>query len=49
MSGSELLFYGGIGVMAAAALLGVVAFVGFRISGKRLRVRLEKEFGKRRH
>ncbi len=49
MSGSELLFYGGIGVMAAAALLGVVAVVGFRISGRRLRARLEKEFGKRRH
>lgn len=48
-SGSELLFYGGIAVMAAAAVAAVVAAVILRASGKRLRARLEEEFGPKRH
>lgn len=47
--GSELLFYGGIAVMAAALLAAVVAAVILRISGKRLQARLEEEFGPKRH
>ena len=49
MGGSELLFYGGISLMAAAALVGAIAAIVLRSSGKRLRARLEEEFGKRRH
>ena len=49
MGGSERLLYGGIGLMAASVLGGLIAAVVLRISGKRLRARLEKEFGKRRH
>ena len=49
MNGSELLFYGGIGLMAAAALGGVISAVVLRLGGRRLRARLEEEFGKRRH
>ncbi len=45
---SELLFYGGIFAMGAAAILAVVAIVVFRTSGKLLNSQLEKEFGKRR-
>ncbi len=44
----ELLFYGGIVIMAAAALGGVVALFVLRLSGKRLNARLEKEYGKKR-
>lgn len=48
-SGSEMLFYGGIALMAAAVAAGVVAFTILRISGKRLKARLEAEYGKKRH
>ena len=48
-SGSELLFYGGIALMAAAVAAGVVAFTILHISGKKLNVRLEAEYGKKRH
>ena len=46
---SEVLFYGGLGVMAAAALLAVAATAVLHLTGKRLRNRLEEEFGPRRH
>lgn len=49
MSGSELLLYIGIAVMAVAALGGLVSAAALRLSGKRLKARLEEEFGKRRH
>lgn len=48
-SGSELLFYGGISVMATAVILGIGSAVVLRITGKRLRRRLENEYGKKRH
>lgn len=44
-STTEVLFYGGLGIMAAAVVLGAVAVVFFRITGKRIRRRLEKEYG----
>lgn len=48
LSNSEWLFYGGIALMAAAAVLCVFAVVIFMISGRRLRKKLEQEFGTRR-
>ena len=46
---STILLYGGIALMAAAAVLGIVSLVVLRISKKRLNVRLEAEFGGKRH
>lgn len=46
LSGSEILFYGGLAVMGAAASLGAAAFVAFHITGRRLRKKLEQEYGK---
>lgn len=43
---SELLFYGGLAVMAAAAVLSVLGTVLFRVSGRKLREKLEQEYGK---
>lgn len=47
--GGELLFYGGIAVMAVSALAAVVALVIFIISGKSLRRRLDDEYGRKHH
>ena len=44
LSASQLLFYGGIGVMALTVLAAV-----FTLSGRRLRRNLEEEYGERRH
>ena len=44
LSGSELLFYGGISVMLLAMAAAILAAVLFAISGRRLRRKLEKEF-----
>ncbi len=49
MEGYQLLYYGGIVLMICAALGAVGSLIAFRISGKRLREQLEKEFGARRH
>lgn len=48
LSGSELLFYGGIGVMAAAGVLGIVSVIVFTLTGRTLRTRLDQEYGKMR-
>lgn len=45
----EMLLYAGIAIMAAAAVAAGVAGVILHTSGKRLRTRLEREYGKRRH
>ena len=49
LSGSELLFYGGISVMLLAVAAAILAAVLFAISGRRLRRKLEEEFGRKRH
>lgn len=49
LSGSELLLYGGIVCMAAAAVLGVVAAVVITVTGRKLRRKLEQEYGKPGH
>lgn len=42
------IFIAGVALMAAAAVGGIAALAAFRISGKRLRAKLEAEFGKKR-
>ena len=49
LSASQLLFYGGIGVMALTVLAAVLAGVAFTLSGRRLRRKLEEEYGEKRH
>ena len=49
LSGSEWLFYGGIACAAAAAILAAITLTVLGISGKKLRRRLEEEYGKKRH
>lgn len=45
---SSLFLYGGIALMAAAVIGGIIAGVALRMSGRKLEAKLEKEFGKRR-
>ncbi|MCI9331538.1 MAG: hypothetical protein HFG05_05110 [Oscillibacter sp.] len=42
----ELLFYSGLVLMGMSAAAAVAAAVIFRVSGKRLKARLEAEYGK---
>ena len=42
---SELLLYTGIAVMATAVIAAVILMLIFLFSGKRLRKRLEEEYG----
>ena len=44
---TELFFYGGIVLMGAAAVLTLLAVGIFRVTGRRLRSRLEEEYGKK--
>ena len=46
LSESEWLFWGGIGVMAAAAVLSVACIIIFTFTGHRLKKKLEQEYGK---
>lgn len=48
LSSSEIIFYGGIAVMAAAGVLSVICAIVFLMTGKRLKKRLEQEYGKPR-
>lgn len=43
---SELLFYGGLACMAAAAVTGAACIVIFIATGRRLKRKLEEEYGK---
>ncbi len=45
LSGSEMLFYGGIAVMASAGILAVLSMIIFTLTGKKLRRKLEQEYG----
>ena len=44
---TELFFYGGIVMMGAAAVLALAAVGIFHATGRRLRRRLEEEYGKK--
>lgn len=46
MSGSEQLFWGGIVLMSVAVVLTVVWAVAFSVTGRRLKKKLEQEYGK---
>lgn len=46
LSGSESLFYGGIAVMAAAVAAGILCAVIFHMTGRKLKQKLEQEYGK---
>ena len=46
LSGSELLCYGGLAGMGLAVLLAVVSIVVFRITGQRIKSKLEQEYGR---
>lgn len=46
VSVGEWLLFGGIGVMAVAAAAGAGCMILFRITGRRLREKLEQEYGK---
>lgn len=43
---SEMLFQGGITLMAAAVILMLVSFAIFFVSGRKLKKQLEEEYGK---
>lgn len=46
LSGSELLFYGGIAVMAGAVAAALLCAVLFAVTGRRLKRKLEEEYGR---
>lgn len=48
LSVSEWLLYGGIAAMIGILLLAVLSVVFFRVRGRRLKERLEQEYGKLR-
>ncbi|MBO5143905.1 MAG: hypothetical protein J6C19_00015 [Lachnospiraceae bacterium] len=45
---SEIIFFTGMMLMAAACVLAVISIIIFRLTGKRLRERLEQEYGEPR-
>lgn len=42
---SELLLYGGIAIMAIAAILTIICIVTFILTGWKIKNRLEKDYG----
>ncbi|MCI9051913.1 MAG: hypothetical protein HFI05_08320 [Lachnospiraceae bacterium] len=46
LSGSEMLFYGGIVMMVICAVLAAVCVVLFVVDGRKLKRKLEEEYGK---
>lgn len=48
LSVSEWLLYGGIAAMLGVLLLMVLSIVFFRVRGRKLKERLEQEYGKLR-
>lgn len=46
LSESELFFYGGVGIMAAAGVLMALCIIVFTCTGRRLKKKLEQEYGK---
>lgn len=47
--GGNPLFITGIVMIAVSVSGGIIALAALRLSGKRLKMKLEKEFGKKRH
>ncbi len=46
LSGSQWLFWGGIGAMVLVAVLGMMSVVVFAFTGRRIQKKLEQEYGK---
>lgn len=46
MSESEMLFYGGIAIIAVTALLSLLCVEVFTFTGKKIREKIEREYGK---
>lgn len=46
LSGSEWLFWGGIGTMVLSVALGIMSVVVFTFTGRGIQKRLEQEYGK---
>ena len=46
MSASEMLLYGGLGIMAAAVAAAIVCIVVFRHTGRKIREQLVQKYGK---
>lgn len=46
LSGSEILLYGGIAVMTVAVMLAVLCAAVFLSTWRKLKAKLEKEYGK---
>lgn len=46
LSGSDILFLTGIVFMAAASMTAIICVVVFTLTGRKLRERLEQEYGK---
>lgn len=49
LNSSELLLYIGIAVMAVSTIGAFISWALLRASNKRLKMRLDAEFGKKRH
>lgn len=45
----EVLFYGGLALMGVSAVSGLIAFLALRGQRRRLRERLDEEYGPSRH
>lgn len=48
MDSSELIFYCGIALAVAAVIIALICAAVFAVTGKRLRKRLEQEYGNTR-
>ena len=46
ISESQLLFWGGIGKMSGTAVLAAVCLIIFTVTGKKLKKKLEQEYGR---
>ena len=49
LSSGQLLLYGGVGLIAAAAVAVIVCIVIFLMTGKKIRKELEHDYGKLEH
>lgn len=49
LSGSELLFYGGIAMMGISLVLIIIFAIAFGCTGRKLKEKLEQEYGKPQH
>lgn len=45
LSGSELLLWGGIGTMIISVIIGGICTILFFLTGKKLKKKLEQEYG----